>query len=71
MATLAIDIERPTLLDEPGGATLEDLVCGAWAALGAGAPAACPACGERLVPRHGSGAQPVAGRCTGCGSELS
>jgi hypothetical protein len=82
---LDLDTPRPSLLDtiaeeraasltrEPktaGGPTLEDLVTGAWGALQAGEPAACLACGTTLTPRYGAGARPLAGRCSGCGSEL-
>jgi hypothetical protein len=61
---------------EPGGArvlqlahgrlTLDELVSGAWAALGAGFPAACPVCDG---PMRSHEAGPAA--CGSCGAELS
>jgi len=44
-----------------GRLTLDELVSGAWAAVAAGAPAACPVCDGTL--RYGS--------CADCGAELS
>jgi hypothetical protein len=48
-----------------GRLTLDELVSGAWAAIGAGAPAACPVCDGALRP----GADTA--RCGRCGSELA
>lgn len=44
-----------------GRVTLDELVSGVWAAIGAGAPAACPVCDATLR----------ASRCSRCGSELT
>ena len=49
-----------------GRLTLDELVSGAWAALGAGAPAACPVCDGPMFP---AASGPVA--CGSCGTELS
>ena len=50
-----------------GRLTLDELVSGAWAALGAGAPAACPVCdGAMAPPARGSAAT-----CRDCGASLS
>ncbi len=51
--------------------TLDDLMTGAWAALRADAPIACPLCDSLMEPRWSAGAGVVGGRCTGCGSELA
>ena len=48
-----------------GRLTLDELVSGAWAAIGAGAPAACPVCDG---PLRGAG---EAAECSRCGSALS
>ncbi len=72
MSTTLVPEAPPSLFDDAAaGPTLEDVVGGAWSALAAGAPAACPVCGGTMAPRFGSGAAAVGGRCTSCGSELS
>ena len=71
----ALELGRSTTA-EPAGArvlrlahgrlTLDELVSGAWAALDAGFPAACPVCdGPMKSQGRGSAA------CRDCGSELS
>ena len=58
--------------DDSGGATLDDLVSGAWEGLTAAASStACPVCHGELEPRWSAGAGVVGGRCRDCGSELS
>jgi hypothetical protein len=47
--------------------TLDELVSGAWAALGAGAPAACLVCDTPI--RRATPVGPA--RCGGCGTHLS
>jgi hypothetical protein len=71
--------EAPAVVPVPGEAevhrlaygrlTLDELVSGAWAALGAGAPAACPVCDS---PMHRATPTGPA-RCSnaGCRAELS
>ena len=49
-----------------GRLTLDELVSGAWAAIGAGFPAACPVCDGPMSP---NGSAPAA--CGNCGAELS
>jgi hypothetical protein len=49
-----------------GRLTLDELVSGAWAAIGAGFPAACPICDGPMTPTAGASAA-----CTSCGTELS
>jgi hypothetical protein len=74
MAVLLVerDAEIPLWDDEGGGATLDDLLSGAWEGLaGAWSPAACPVCGGELQPRWSAGSGIVGGRCRDCGSELS
>ena len=71
VATLpsAVPEERPSarvLRLAHGRLTLDELVSGAWAALGAGAPAACPVCDGPMSP---NGSAPAA--CGNCGAELS
>jgi hypothetical protein len=53
-----------------GGVTLDDLLTAAWDGLAAHHSVACPVCSGPMAPRYGSGAQPVGGRCTRCGSTL-
>jgi tRNA(Ile2) C34 agmatinyltransferase TiaS len=53
------------------GPTLDDVITRAWEVLRADVPAACPACGGELLPRHSAGAGVVGGRCDGCGTTLS
>jgi DnaJ-class molecular chaperone len=49
-----------------GRRTLDELISGAWAALSAGAPVACPVCGGRMAPA-GTGT----GSCGSCSTLLS
>jgi hypothetical protein len=49
-----------------GRLTLDELVSGAWAAIGAGFPAACPVCDGPMSPKSDG---PAA--CGTCGAELS
>ena len=74
MAVLLVerDAEIPLWDEERGGATLDDLLSGAWEGLAAApSPPACPVCGGELQPRWSAGAGIVGGRCRDCGSELS
>jgi hypothetical protein len=58
--------------EDGGGATLDDLLSGAWEGLTAAASStACPVCHGELQPRWSAGAGVVGGRCRDCGSELS
>ena len=58
--------------EDDGGATLDELVSGAWEGLTAAASStACPVCQGELEPRWSAGAGVVGGRCRDCGSELS
>ena len=57
--------------EDDGGATLDDLLSGAWEGLTAALPTSCPVCEGALVPRWSAGAGVVGGRCRDCGSELS
>ena len=47
-----------------GRLTLDELVSGAWAAVGAGAPAACPLCDGALRPRSGDASLADCDRCS-------
>jgi len=68
---LALEL-APAEDQAPGGeSTLDDLIVSAWEGLTARRVVACPACGEDLRPQYGAGAQPVGGRCEGCGSTLA
>jgi hypothetical protein len=56
-----------------GGETprrLDDLLTATWDGLAAHHSVTCPVCSGSMAPRYGSGAQPVGGRCTRCGSTL-
>jgi hypothetical protein len=58
--------------EDGGGATLDDLLSGAWEGLTVAiSPTACPVCRGVLEPRWSAGAGVVGGRCGDCGSELS
>jgi hypothetical protein len=58
--------------EDGGGATLDDLLSGAWEGLTAAVSStACPVCQGELQPRWSAGAGVVGGRCRDCGSELS
>jgi hypothetical protein len=73
MPTLLVEHDTDVQLwdDDGGGATLDDLLSGAWEGLAAGASTACPVCSGELQPRWSAGAGIVGGRCAGCASELS
>jgi len=49
---------------------LDDVLSAAWDGLAAHSSVTCPVCSGSMVPRYGSGAQPVGGRCKRCGSTL-
>ena len=73
MAVLLLerDADMELWSDRGGGATLDDLVSGAWEGLTAGAlHTTCPVCQGELQPRWSAGAGVVGGRCRDCGSEL-
>jgi hypothetical protein len=73
MAVLLVEREEEQLWsDDDGGATLDDLLSGAWEGLTTAASStACPVCHGELEPRWSAGAGVVGGRCRDCGSELS
>lgn len=66
--------ERPepaaTPRTQPSGATLDHILTAAWDGLAAHHSVTCPVCSGSMAPRYGSGAKPVGGRCTRCGSTL-
>ena len=49
-----------------GGATLDDLLVGAWEGLSARRPVTCPVCAGPMAPR----AAAAGGACGDCGSQL-
>jgi len=49
------------------GGTLDDVLTGAWRTLGAQRGAACPVCGDQMLPQPGA----RGGHCGGCGSTLA
>ena len=55
---------------QPIGATLDHILTAAWDGLAAHHSVTCPVCSGSMAPRYGSGAKPVGGRCTRCGSTL-
>jgi hypothetical protein len=74
MAVLLVERDADVQLwnEDDGGATLDDLLSGAWEGLTAAASStACPVCQGELEPRCSAGAGIVGGRCRDCGSELS
>ena len=62
--------DAPPAAEARGGRTLDDLVVGVWEDLAAHHAVACLVCGGEMRPRYGSGAEPVGGRCGGCGTTL-
>jgi hypothetical protein len=73
MAVLLVEREADEQLwnEDDGGATLDDLLSGAWEGLTvAASPTVCPVCHGVLEPRWSAGAGVVGGRCRDCGSEL-
>jgi hypothetical protein len=62
--------DAPPAAEGRGGRTLDELIVGVWEDLTAHHAVACPVCGGTMRPRYGSGAAPVGGRCTGCGTTL-
>jgi hypothetical protein len=53
-----------------GGTSLDHALSGVWDGLTSHNTVACPVCRGPMVPRYGSGAVPVGGRCRRCGSSL-
>jgi hypothetical protein len=53
-----------------GGPTLDEVLTASWDGLAAHHSVTCPVCSGSMAPRYGSGAKPVGGRCTRCGSTL-
>ncbi len=73
MAVLFVEREadvRPWS-EDGGGATLDDVLSGAWEGLSAASSTACPICDGELARRWTAGAGMVGGRCRDCGGELS
>ena len=62
--------DAPPAAEGRGGRTLDELIVGVWEELTAHHAVACPACGASMRPRYGSGAAPVGGRCSSCGTTL-
>jgi len=58
------------LPEDGGGATLDDLLSGAWEGLAAACSTSCPVCAGELEPRWTSRAALAGGRCRDCASEL-
>jgi hypothetical protein len=66
MGTLLLERPQASLFAaEDRALTLADVVGGAWEGLAAGAPVACPVCGDLMVPEHDEG------RCRNCNSALA
>lgn len=55
-----------TVATRGGGATLDELLVGAWEGLSARHPVACPVCAGPMLPRAGA----AGGACGDCGSHL-
>jgi hypothetical protein len=74
MTMLLVDRDADVQLwnEDGGGATLDDLLSGAWEGLTAAASStACPVCNGDLAPRWSAGSGVVGGRCADCGSSLA
>ncbi len=73
MAVLLVERNADEQLwsEDDGGATLDDLLSGAWEGLtAAAASTACPVCQGELEPRWSAGAGVVGARCRDCGATL-
>ena len=72
MTTLLLerDPELQLRAEDGGGATLDDLLSGAWEGLAAARSTTCPVCAGALEPRWSTGAALTGGRCRDCASEL-
>ena len=64
-AARAAGSERPSAT-RGGGATLDEVLVGAWEGLSARRPVACPVCAGPMQPRSGA----AGGACGDCGSHL-
>ena len=66
--------DDPRRKQRGGGAlderTLDEVLSAAWDGLAGHHSVTCPVCTGPMAPRYGSGAKPVGGRCTRCGSTL-
>jgi hypothetical protein len=66
--------DDPHRIQRGGGAleerTLDEVLSAAWDGLAGHHSVTCPVCTGPMAPRYGSGAKPVGGRCTRCGSTL-
>ena len=60
----------PRAAEGRGRRTLDEVIVGVWEDLHAHHAAACPMCGEAMLPRYGAGPTPVGGRCAGCGTAI-
>ena len=83
MTTATLQFDHPTIFrdgrfardnDPPaaprGRMTLDEVLSAAWDGLAGHHSVTCPVCTGPMAPRYGSGAKPVGGRCTRCGSTL-
>jgi hypothetical protein len=59
-----------SLDDRHSRRSLDDLLTATWDGLQGHHSVTCPVCSGSMVPRYGSGASPVGGRCKRCGSTL-
>ena len=61
----------PSLFGTAGGEpTLDELLSGLWEGLTAHKAVDCPICGGEMEPRYGVHALPIAGSCSGCGTQF-
>ena len=60
----------PRVAEGRGRRTLDEMIVGVWEDLSAHHAAACPMCGEAMMPRYGAGPAPVGGRCASCGTSV-
>jgi hypothetical protein len=65
-----MDRARGALDDARSQRTLDDVLSAVWDGLATHHSVTCPVCSGSMAPRYGSGAKPVGGRCTRCGSTL-
>ena len=70
-AAPALHAAAPSNASAPRGSlSLDEVLSAAWDGLTAHHSVTCPVCSGQMAPRYGSGAKPVGGRCTRCGSTL-
>ena len=64
-------MRAPSLFEQGGEPTMDEVLAGVWEGLVAHRSVECPVCGAEMRPQYGAHARPIGGRCAGCGSTLA